>query len=89
VEGLAVVPGEHCLVADTPEAFAAEIIRLLADAQLRRRVAGSARRLLEEQRFSWQAIGREFESICHRTIDRGRQSAHVKTMLDCENFATP
>ena len=36
VEGLAVVPGEHCLAADTPSAFAAEIIRLLADAELRR-----------------------------------------------------
>ena len=43
VEGLAVVPGEHCLIADTAETFGAEIIRLLADAQLRSRLAASAR----------------------------------------------
>ncbi len=70
VEGLAVVPDEHCLVADTAEAFAAQILRLLADARLRRRLSGSARDLLERC-FSWQSIGRQFESICQRTIDRG------------------
>lgn len=89
VEGLAVVPGEHCLIADTPQAFATEIIRLLADAALRKRVAASARRLLEEQRFSWQAVGRQFESICQRTIDRGRQSVQITSMVDRELFASP
>ena len=73
VEGLAVVPGEHCLIADTPKAFATEIIRLLADAELRRRIAASARSLLE-QCFSWQVVGRQFEWICQRTIDRGHPS---------------
>lgn len=72
VEGLAVVPGEHCLIADTPEAFATEIIRLLADAELRGRLAASARGLLE-QRFSWQAVGRQFELVCQRTLDHGRR----------------
>jgi glycosyltransferase involved in cell wall biosynthesis len=89
VEGLAVVPGEHCLIADTAEAFAAEIIRLLADAQLRGRLAASARRLLEEQRFSWQAIGRQFESICRRTVARGRHSVRIGTMINGESLATP
>lgn len=74
VEGLAVVPGEHCLIADTPEAFATEIIRLLADAELRRWLATSARSLLE-QYFSWQAVGQQFAVICQRTIDHGRQGA--------------
>lgn len=89
VEGLAVVPAEHCLIADTAESFATEIIRLLADARLRSRLAASARGLLEQQRFSWQAIGRQFESICHRTIDRGHQARHIGTMMDRESLASP
>jgi glycosyltransferase involved in cell wall biosynthesis len=65
----------HCWIADTPEAFAAEVVRLLADAELRRQLAESARSLLE-QRFSWQAVGRQFEAVCcQRTIVRGRQPA--------------
>lgn len=89
VEGLSVVPDEHCLIADTAEAFATDLLRLLADARLRRRLAASARGLLEQQRFSWTAIGRQFESICHRTIDRGHQARHIRTMMDCESLARP
>jgi len=78
VEGLAVEPGCHCLVADTAAAFAADIVRLLGDADLRRRLAGTARKLLED-RFSWAAVGQQFEAICRRTIaghlDRGSPAA--------------
>ena len=69
VEGLAVKAGEHCLIADAPEAFAAAILRLMADAELRRRLAAAARCLLEA-RFSWKAVGRQFEAICQRTLAR-------------------
>jgi glycosyltransferase involved in cell wall biosynthesis len=74
VEGLAVKPGEHCLVADAADAFAANIVRLLEDAGLRRRLAGAARGLLEE-RFSWASVGRQFEAICQRTV--ARRSGHL------------
>lgn len=87
VEGLSVVPDEHCLVADTAETFATELLRLLADARLRRRLAASARGLLEQQRFSWQSIARQFESICHRTIGCDRQSAHISATMDHESLA--
>jgi glycosyltransferase involved in cell wall biosynthesis len=69
IEGLAVEPGKHCLVADTAAAFAADIVRLLEDADLRCCLAGAARGLLEE-RFSWASVGRQFEAICRRTIAR-------------------
>ncbi len=69
VEGLGVEPGEHCLVADTAEGFASAVVRLLSDAGLRRRLAVAARGLLEA-RFSWAAVGRQFEAICHDTLTR-------------------
>jgi polysaccharide biosynthesis protein PslH len=78
VEGLAVKPGEHCLVADAADAFAANIVRLLEDAGLRRRLAGAARGLLEE-RFSWASVGRQFEAICQRTV--ARRSGHLTDAL--------
>jgi glycosyltransferase involved in cell wall biosynthesis len=69
VEGLAVEPGEHCLVADTAEGFANAVVKLLSDAGLRGRLAGASRGLLEA-RFSWASVGRQFEAICQRTITR-------------------
>ena len=47
VEGLAVTPDEHLLIADDAPAFAAAILRLLAEEPLRHRLVGAARNLLE------------------------------------------
>jgi glycosyltransferase involved in cell wall biosynthesis len=58
-EGLDVVDGEHLLIADTPEQFAAHTVQLLRDAGLRRLLADRARRLVEE-RYNWDEIGRRF-----------------------------
>ena len=87
VEGLAVVPGEHFLVADTAPAFAAEIIRLLADADLRRRLAGSARSLLDRC-FSWRLVGQQMERICQRTIDRRRGLPSHQDTVRPRKYAT-
>ncbi|MHB2021716.1 MAG: glycosyltransferase [Mycobacteriales bacterium] len=45
-------PGEHLLVADDPDSFLAAVKLLLNDAELRRRLAGAARKLAE-RRFDW------------------------------------
>ncbi len=71
VEELAVQPGTHFLAADTADAFAGALVRLLDDAALRQQLAGSARTLLEE-RFSWSAVGRQFEAICQQTLKSSR-----------------
>jgi hypothetical protein len=42
---------------------------LLEDADLRCRLAGAARGLLEA-RFSWASVGRQFEAICQRAVAR-------------------
>lgn len=59
-EGLEVVPGQHLLIADDPPSFAAAVVRVLQDADLRERL-GRAGRELVEQRYDWRQIVREIE----------------------------
>jgi glycosyltransferase involved in cell wall biosynthesis len=54
-EGLEVVDGQHLLVADTPGDFAAQTVRLLQDAPLRRRLAQQALQLVHD-RYAWPDI---------------------------------
>jgi len=67
VEGLDVKDGVHLLIADDPGAFAAAILRLLDDAELRRRLVQAARRLLED-RFSWSRVAQQVEAVCQRAL---------------------
>jgi hypothetical protein len=59
-EGLPVRDGEHLLLADRPEAFAAAIARLLDDPGLRARLSANARALLERE-FTWEAAWRRLD----------------------------
>ena len=52
-EGLDVVNGRDLLLADDPEAFAAQIARVLDDTELARRIGHSARQFVAS-RFSWK-----------------------------------
>ena len=54
VEGIPVENGVHCFVADTPDDFIASLVKL-QDAELRRRFAVDANRLVKE-RFSVEAL---------------------------------
>jgi glycosyltransferase involved in cell wall biosynthesis len=71
IEGLDVTDGETFLRADDAPAFARCILALLDDSAMRVRIAGAARRLMEE-RFSWSRVARQFEAICLRTLERKR-----------------
>ncbi|MCU0489980.1 MAG: glycosyltransferase family 4 protein [Chloroflexaceae bacterium] len=59
-EGISVVDGEHILLGDTPEAFAAHIVRVLNDEALQQRLRIQGRQLVEET-YSWQAVGRTLQ----------------------------
>lgn len=61
-EGLAVEPGRHLVVGDTPEAFARCVSDLLDDAELWRRVAREAR-LLVETRYDWSRSVLALEAV--------------------------
>jgi ribosomal-protein-alanine acetyltransferase len=54
--GLGLEHGRSVWIADGGEAFAAGAVRLLGDAELRRELAGEARRLVVA-RFSWRPLG--------------------------------
>src|SRR4029077_19625151 len=61
-EGLAVTHGENILIADSPEAFSKEVLRVMDDFVLRARLAANARRLVERL-YTWDRIGVEFEAV--------------------------
>lgn len=55
LEGIDARSGEEVLVADSPEAFAGEVVKLLQDRELRERLAVRGR-ALAEARYDWQVV---------------------------------
>lgn len=66
-EGLEVIDGLHLLIADTPDKFAMETIRLLREPELRSTLAANARHLVVE-RYDWQEIGNRFVQLIEQTV---------------------
>jgi glycosyltransferase involved in cell wall biosynthesis len=71
-EGLPVTDGKHIAIADSPELFARRCLDLLACEEQRRAMATEAWTLISE-RFSWEAVTREFEGM----LERGPKPARV------------
>lgn len=67
MEGLPVQPGEHYLRADSPEAFAASVVKMLRDRAGAQRFSRNARSYVENN-FSFEEAAREFEDICLDTL---------------------
>jgi glycosyltransferase involved in cell wall biosynthesis len=61
-EGLSYSPGEDMLIADSPEMFAKECLRLLETPAERTAIADKARSLVRDN-FSWAAVTGDFEEI--------------------------
>lgn len=57
-EGIPVRDGEHILLADTPEAFADAIVRLLSDPETARKLAANCRSLVEKH-YSVESLSEE------------------------------
>ena len=68
-EGIEAVSGEHLLIADTPEAFANAIARVLGDHAFRDSLRSAARSLVE-QYYSWESIGAEFVDMVESVVGR-------------------
>lgn len=69
-EGVALRDGEHAVVADGAEAFAAAALRLLGDAAERARL-GAAGRALAETVYDWEAIGAHLGGLLDGLVSRG------------------
>jgi glycosyltransferase involved in cell wall biosynthesis len=67
-EGLAARPDEHLLVADTPEAFAAAVVRLLREPGLREALGAAGRRLVEAE-YGWPRIVEQTERAYQQARD--------------------
>ncbi|MBP1684186.1 MAG: putative glycosyltransferase [Deltaproteobacteria bacterium] len=61
-EGLDVRHGVHLLIADTPHAFAEQVLHLLADPELRAELSRNARQMVEA-RYNWTTIGRRLAEL--------------------------
>ncbi len=61
-EGLPLQNGRTIQIADTPQAFAAECLRLIRSPQERCRIAAAALELVRTN-FSWERVTRDFEDI--------------------------
>jgi glycosyltransferase involved in cell wall biosynthesis len=57
-QGLALEHGEHLLLGDKPEDFSNELVKILADAGLRNRLANAGRQRVLE-RYTWRMLGAE------------------------------
>lgn len=69
-EGIAVRDGKHLLIGDTPESFAEQCLRLMADPALAARLAVNAQRQVEDE-YSMDALAQTMASYMNRTSTRG------------------
>ena len=68
-EGLPdVLPGEHLLVADDPQRFAADVVRLLRDEGRRAELAVRARELAVRE-YDWRGLGDRQEALLREIAD--------------------
>jgi sugar transferase (PEP-CTERM/EpsH1 system associated) len=68
-EGLPVRDGQELLLADTPDAFAAAVVRVLHDAALAHVLGTSAARLVRAE-FGWAKVAASFAGICEDVLAR-------------------
>lgn len=64
-EGLDIHPGQNILIADDASAFAGEVLRLFADAELRARLGEGGHRLAA--RYDWKELMRPFADLVEAT----------------------
>lgn len=62
VEGIKVIPNKHVLIADAPEQFVAQIVKLIEDKDLREMLSVEGRKLVEEN-YDWAIIGKKLNNI--------------------------
>jgi len=68
-EGIELTPEQHLLVGDTPEAFAAALVRLLREPALGHRLAVAGRRVAEEL-YDWRVVNGRVEALYETALAR-------------------
>jgi len=81
-EGLPVEDGKELLLADTPEDFAAAVVRLMRDAGAARELGARAGRAVREK-FGWAGVAARFTELCERAVAvRGRGRGDEKAAFE-------
>ena len=86
-EGLPVTDGTELLLADTPETFAADVVEVLKDRELARKLGQQAGQIVRE-RFGWKGVAKRFGEICEATV-RDDSTARVATTIDVRGNEQP
>ena len=73
-EGIGARSGEHLLIADTPEDFASEVVRLLLDAETRSKLGHAARQFILDE-WTWEAHFLKLEKAFYNAINERRTAA--------------
>ena len=76
-EGLPVRNDEELILADTPEAFAGSVVRLLQNREIARRLGQRAAARVRET-FGWRQVAENFASICEHSVKKGAEQASIK-----------
>jgi glycosyltransferase involved in cell wall biosynthesis len=76
-EGLPVSDGAELLLADTPESFAAAVVRVLQDSDLANELAQRAANLVRAE-FGWQKVAERFANICEGALIASQRSSGFK-----------
>ncbi len=79
-EGIEVRDGENILIAGTAAAFAAAVLRLLADPQLNSRLRAAGRVWAEEQ-YAWQAVYRRVDDVYARLCSLSLENSEVHSTI--------
>jgi polysaccharide biosynthesis protein PslH len=78
-EGIGAVPGRHFLVADEPQAFADQVVRLLDDPRLRAGLGAAARAFVAAD-WTWEARFLELEQSLYDALDGRAPLAHPEEL---------
>lgn len=70
-ERLEVNPGEHLLVADSPEGFAEHVVRLLKSPELRETM-GKAAQAVTREKYTWEAMAKSVLALYQETLVAAR-----------------
>ena len=68
-EGLPVRSDEELILADTPEAFASSVVRVLQDQEFADRLGQRAAARVREA-FGWRRVADDFASLCENTVNK-------------------
>jgi glycosyltransferase involved in cell wall biosynthesis len=68
-EGLDLTPGRDLLIADDPAEFAAAVVRVLRDPELRAALSRNGRQAVEVK-YDWQTIGRRFCDFVEAAVSK-------------------